>query len=133
PDAETNTASVAHADQFDPDPTNNQASATVTPQQADIRVKKVVDRIVINVGDPVVYTVTVTNAGPNDATDVQLTDPLPGGVSFAFATPSQGSYDPTTGLWDVGTVVNGANAVLQVHGVLVSPNPQLNTATIAHS
>src|SRR5262249_35700527 len=133
PTPQTNTASISHSDQFDPDPTNNTASATETPQQADLQVKKVVDRIVINVGDPLVYTVTVTNAGPNNATDVQLTDPLPAGVVFAFATTSQGTYDPTTGLWDVGTVANGADAVLQIHGVLVSPDPQVNTATVTHS
>jgi uncharacterized repeat protein (TIGR01451 family) len=133
PNPQTNTASIAQSDQFDPDPTNNSASATETPPQADLQVKKVVDRIVINVGDPVVYTVTVTNAGPNNATDVQLIDQLPSGVSFAFDTPSQGSYDPATGLWDAGTVANGATAILQIHGVLISPNPQLNTATITHS
>src|SRR5262249_61623920 len=73
------------------------------------------------------------NAGPSNATNVRLTDVLPGGVSFAFATPSQGSYDAGTGLWDVGTVANGSTATLQIHGVLVSPDPQLNTATLTHS
>src|SRR5262249_36513357 len=115
------------------DPTNNQASAAVTPQLADLQVKKVVDRLAPNVGEPVVYTVTLTNAGPNDATGVQLTDLLPAGVSFALDTPSQGSYDAATGLWDVGTVANGAVALLQIHGVLVSADPQLNTATITNA
>ena len=34
PDAQTNTASVADADQFDPTTANNTASATLTPQPA---------------------------------------------------------------------------------------------------
>jgi uncharacterized repeat protein (TIGR01451 family) len=133
PSAQTNIASITHSDQFDPDPTNNQSSATETPQQADLSVKKVVDRFTPNVGDPIVYTVTLTNNGPNNATNVQLNDLLPTGVTFAFSTPSQGTYDPATGVWDVGTVANGAMAILQIHGQLVSPNPQLNVVDITQS
>ena len=43
PSATTNTATIAHADQFDPDTTNNTASVVVTPQQADLALAKTVD------------------------------------------------------------------------------------------
>src|SRR3954462_14148390 len=36
PSAATNTATISHSDQFDPDTTNNSAVATETPQQADL-------------------------------------------------------------------------------------------------
>ena len=36
PAAQTNTATISHADQFDPNTANNTASATETPQQADL-------------------------------------------------------------------------------------------------
>ena len=55
-------------------------------------------------GDTITYTVTLSNNGPNTATGVQVTDLLPAGLSFVSATPSQGTYDPGTGLWTVGTV-----------------------------
>src|SRR5262249_18510835 len=51
PDAQTNTATITAADQFDPDPGNNQASATVTSQQADLEVAKTVSDATPNVGD----------------------------------------------------------------------------------
>ena len=38
--AQTNTAAISHADQFDPNTANNTASATETPQQADLAVIK---------------------------------------------------------------------------------------------
>src|SRR6185369_5610365 len=78
PDAQTN----SHADQFDPDCGNNQASAIETPQQADLQVQKSVNDPHPNVGDVIVYTVTLTNNGPDAASNVQVTDLLPGGLSF---------------------------------------------------
>src|SRR5436190_1537872 len=42
PLAQTNTGTITHADQFDPNTGNNTASATETPQQADLVVAKTV-------------------------------------------------------------------------------------------
>src|SRR5262249_48604700 len=42
PAARTNTAAVSHSDQFDPITTNNSASVTETPQQADLALTKTV-------------------------------------------------------------------------------------------
>ena len=51
PQPTTNTGTVSHADQFDPDPADNTDDATVTPQQADLEVTKAVDKPAPNVGD----------------------------------------------------------------------------------
>jgi len=45
----------------------------------------------IRVGGTLVYTVTVTNRGPDPATNVQLVDPLPGTLVVLAAAASQGS------------------------------------------
>src|SRR5262249_37865040 len=71
-----NTAKIGPTQQFDPNPTNNQASATVTPQQADLAVAKMVSNATPNVGDIVTFTISLTNAGPDPATNVQVTDLL---------------------------------------------------------
>lgn len=63
--------------------------------------------------DTTTITVTVQNAGPADA-DVTVTDMLPAGLSFVSATPSAGTYTAGTGLWDVGSLANGATATLQI-------------------
>jgi len=60
----------------------------------------------------IIWTVTVTNKGPGDATGVEVTDLLPAGLTFVSATASQGSYDETTGLWTVGDLASGATATL---------------------
>ncbi len=98
----TNTATISHADQFDPVASNNTAGAAVTPQQADLALAKTVSNPTPNVGDTITYTITLTDDGPNTATNGQVTDLLPTGLSFVSATPSQGAYNSTTGLWSVG-------------------------------
>ncbi len=132
--AETNTASIRHSDQFDPDTGNNTASATETPQRADLQLDKIVSDPTPNVGDTVTFLVTLNNNGPDAATNVRVTDLLPAGLSLVSpATPSQGSYDGGTGVWDVGSLANGAQATLALQARVDSPSAQTNTATISHS
>ena len=69
-----------------------------------------------NVGDTVTFTVTLSNKGPNAATNVQVSDPLPAGLLLVSATPSQGVYDSGSGLWTVGTGDPDYAAVASAHG-----------------
>jgi uncharacterized repeat protein (TIGR01451 family) len=131
--ATVNTATIAHADQFDPVTTNNTATSSSTPLSADLSVTKTVSSSTPNVGDTISYTVTLRDNGPNDATNVTLGDPLPAGLTFVSATPSQGTYDPASGIWTVGGVANQSSAVLTVRATVESPNPETNVATITHS
>jgi uncharacterized repeat protein (TIGR01451 family) len=130
PGALTNTAAISHADQFDPDPTNNSASATETPP-ADLLVLKSVSNATPNVGDTIIFTVTLSDQGPNDATNVQVTDLLPAGLTFVSAAPSQGTYTSGTGLWDVGTVSTSVVQTLIINATVASPDALTNTAAIS--
>ena len=62
---------------------------------------------------------SVTNraiAGAETATGVVVTDTLPSGVTAQLATggASQGTFDPATGAWDVGTLAVGQTATLEL-------------------
>jgi uncharacterized repeat protein (TIGR01451 family) len=133
PNAQTNSATITASDQADPNPNNNAASVAETPQQADLALVKTVSTATPNVGDQITFTITLTNAGPQTATGVQATDLLPAGLTFVSAIPSQGTYTPGTGLWNVGTVTTGAPATLQITATVVSPNAQTNSAAITDS
>ncbi len=130
PNAQTNTATIGHSDQFDPVTTNNSASATETPQQADLALTKTVSPTAPNVGDTVTYVVTLTNKGPDTATDVRVTDLLPASLTFISATPSVGAYDSVGGLWTIASLANAGQATLTLNAVVAIPTPQTNTATI---
>ena len=133
PKRQKNKAKISHADQVDPHKSNNSASATETPQQADLGLAKTVSNRTPNVGDVVAFTVTLSNKGPDAATNVQVSDPLPAGLVFMSATPSQGAYDSGSGLWTVGTVTSTMQQTLQLIATVVSPSARTNTAAISHA
>ena len=118
----TNTAQVQSVDQFDPNSTpgngvaaeNDQASVTVTPQRADLSVTASVDDPSPNVGDQVVFTITVANAGPSAATGVTVDVVLPAGLTSVSSSTAAGSYDAETGIWTIGDVPSGGSVQLQL-------------------
>ena len=85
---------------------------------ADIQVGKAVDNLLPQVGQNVTFTVTVTNLGPTAASNIQLLDHLPLGLSYVPSTVSQGTYDANTGEWSVGGLVLNGVATLTVTGLV---------------
>jgi uncharacterized repeat protein (TIGR01451 family) len=111
---QTNTATITAADQFDPDPNDNTSTVGVTPQQADLSVTKQVNSSQVFIGSNAVYTVVVRNSGADAATNVSVLDPIPVGLTFVQAAAGQGTYDPVTGVWSVGTLASGASETLRL-------------------
>ena len=82
PAAQTNTATISDADQFDPNTGNNTASATETPQQADLSLVKFVNGQDadsptgphVAAGSTVTFTYVVTNTGNVPVSDVVVSD-----------------------------------------------------------
>jgi len=130
----TNTASITATDQVDPNNSNNSNSVDITVQCADLEVSKSVDEPNPGKGDTVKYTVTVTNNGPDSATNVKLTDELPSGVTYKSATITQGNYNSITGIWTVGGLNNGVSAILTISAIVDTDACSvavINTASIA--
>ena len=61
-----------------------------------------------------------TNSGPGIATNVDLTDLLPAGLTPTALNGgiTQGSYDPATGLFSIGTLQVGQTATLTLEGTV---------------
>jgi uncharacterized repeat protein (TIGR01451 family) len=76
----------------------------------------------------VVFTLTATNNGPADATNVVVTDTLPAGLLYVSDTCGGGNGTPWT--WTVGNLANGASASCSVTMGVLAPGPVTNTATI---
>jgi len=129
----TNTTSAVIADQSDPDITNNVGNATIVPTAfIDLSLTKTVlnNETSPLVGDQITFEIRVDNEGPTEATGVQATDVLPSGYDFKFYSSSIGTYNPVTGLWNIGTLEIGNTAVLLVHVTVLEEGEYLNCAEI---
>jgi uncharacterized repeat protein (TIGR01451 family) len=110
----SNTASLTAVDQTDTNGTNDSDSADITVIAVDVAVTKSVDDPAPNEGGAIVYTITATNNGPDMATQIDVTDVLPAGVTYVSDSPSQGTYNSGTGVWDVGNLIDDAFATLAI-------------------
>lgn len=114
----------------DVNPANNTASITPVPvASADLGITKTVDNAAPFVGDNVSFTITVTNAGPSEATGVNVADVLPVGYSFGSATPSTGRW--TAPDWAVGSLAKGASATLTMLATVNAMGAYANSATVS--
>ncbi len=95
---------------------------TATGGTADLELSNVVNNTSPNAGDNVTFTLTVSNAGEDDATGVSVENLLPDGFEFV-SSAGVGNYDPTTGIWTIGDVANGGIATLNITAEVVNAAP----------
>jgi uncharacterized repeat protein (TIGR01451 family) len=103
------------------------------PDQADLSIDKVADPDPVSPGQELTYTITVSNAGPDDADGVTVDDTLPSGVTLVSVSSSQGACVSLP--CDLGTLaVNGggeATVTVVVHVEATAANPLENTAVVS--
>ena len=91
-------------------------TVTITNRQvkADLVVDKIVNKSTLMPGQgTATFTLSVTNAGPDAATEVKLTDVLPAGLTVVGSpTASQGSWSGL--VWNVGDLASGASATATI-------------------
>ncbi len=121
----------------DPNNTNDSSSAaistTLSGDSADLAiVKTVVGPDPVQAGDVLTYLLTVNNSGPADATNVIVTDSLSNYTGTPTATPSQGScsFSSSTFTCNLGTVLNGGSATVQIAVRPTSSGSRSNTGSV---
>ncbi len=125
----TATASVT-----DPAPGNNSATDddTVLMPEADLSITKMDSADPVAGGDNLVYTITVDNAGPSDATNVVVTDNLPADVTLVSTA---GCAEDPSGVptCTLGVVLSGGSAsyTISVDVDLTFAGMLSNTATVS--
>ncbi|MEZ4979151.1 MAG: Ig-like domain-containing protein, partial [Chitinophagales bacterium] len=98
---------------------------------ADIAVVKTANTLSPTVGGTIVFTVTVSNNGPNNATGIVLNDILPSGYTYV-SDNGGGSYNNVTGVWTVGNISNtGPSRSLQITATVLSTGNYTNVATVS--
>jgi uncharacterized repeat protein (TIGR01451 family) len=131
-----NVVAMAYADQPDSNLNNNDATANVKVNGADLGLTNGEDNTSPSVGDTVTFTVTLTNNGPLDDTGIIVTDIVPAGLTYSSSVADQGTYSATTGIWTVGSVANTGTATLTLKVTVnsgMATQKITSTAKITHS
>jgi uncharacterized repeat protein (TIGR01451 family) len=128
-----NTATASSSDNANTPVQSSASDSYTVTQQADVSVTKTAAPTPVAVGEPVTYTLTARNAGPSDATDVVVSDPLPAGMGFVSGSAGCAPVGATVGC-TAARLAPGASAQFQV---VTRPDASLagqtvpNTATVA--
>jgi uncharacterized repeat protein (TIGR01451 family) len=80
---------------------------------ADLSVIQTATPSKFQVGQNGTYTIIITNAGPDLAADVVVTDTLPSEVTFVSASPSAVLGDGVL-VWPLGAILSGASSTITV-------------------
>ena len=107
---------------------SNVTTFNVIPK-VDNSVSKSVSKTVFDFEDVVVWTLNVTNKGPNDATGVVIYDVLPDGLTW-IDDNTKGKYDPKTGKLDVGVLKVNETAVYEIRTVIEKTGVLVNKVNI---
>jgi uncharacterized repeat protein (TIGR01451 family) len=88
------------------------------------------------VGSDLHYKIAVGNAGPDEATNVTVTDDLPSAtlVSFGNATPSQGTCNPPSGgtiTCNLGTLTAASSATVDILVAPIAPGTLTDTVSVS--
>jgi large repetitive protein len=127
-----NGASVASA-QSDGNSGNSSSSAsgvTVNAPSADLTIAKTTAATSAVIGSNITYSIALTNNGPDTATTVSMTDPLPSSLLFQSIAPPAGFTCATPAVGASGTITcNGASLASGATATFVLVVRVANTAT----
>jgi uncharacterized repeat protein (TIGR01451 family) len=124
----------AHDENGHPLTASDDARVDITPRLIDLVIVK-------DASSPtplngiVNYSLKVTNKGPDTATDVQLADPAPAGITYLTANPSQGTCNLSAALvtCSLGSIAPGQTVTIAVTGRATVVGTLTNTATVTGS
>ena len=111
-DVLTNTVTMANPS--DTNPSNNTYRDLIIVNSADLKVTKAVSNAAPLEGEKISFTVEVRNKGPDTANGVVLYDKLPAGLTYLSSTISSGTYNSSTGHWEIGSISMGTTEKLKI-------------------
>ncbi len=111
-----NSAAVATPTQTTPDSVPNGTAKIDIIDTADVKTEKTADKAAYLPGDPITYTVTVTNNGPAAAKTPTVSDTLPSSVQSAQFSVDGGAPAPWSGSTTLANIPAGAKRVVTISG-----------------
>ena len=100
---------------------------------ADLAINENIKKIKNHVGKEILITVTVRNNGPGQSLNTIVKDILPPELSYILYISNYGTYNPHTGVWNIGNLPDGALATLIIKCILNQGLGFTNTAVVSSS
>ncbi len=82
---------------------------------ADLSITKTVSDDNPSNGDNITFIITITNDGPGNSAWAQVADILPSGFEYISHSATNGTYNPLTGIWDIGFITVGTTETLTIN------------------
>ncbi|MCL2531094.1 MAG: DUF11 domain-containing protein [Oscillospiraceae bacterium] len=128
----TNMATVSSVTP-DPDLSNNKATQlTPVNSAADLSITKSASKKDAQLGDEIIYTITLQNHGPDHAQNVSLFDDVPTGlIDVSFSDDDGITWQPWIGRHSVGLLAPDENRVYLIRGTIDEFGTIGNTAFVS--
>ena len=81
-------------------------------------------------GNKVTWGLYVVNNGPDKAVNARVTDVLPKTLKYISSVATKGTYDANTGIWSIGDMENGENAVMMLETIVLTTGDITNEARV---
>ena len=109
------------------------ADLAVAQGAADLQIAKIADKRTVKIGETVTYTITLTNLGPDVATDIVFGDPIPDQLNLVSSTCGNVSAFCTVASLDRGASVTLAVVATPIANLAHSERRVTNSAFIEES
>ncbi len=119
---------------LDPTTPNYVNSVTAAREEVDLTISKQAQMNEVSLGSPITYTLTITNNGPDAASNVTVVDSLPNGLAVELKdVTSNGTciMEASVITCTLGQVSAGATSIIKVVGAAMLPGTLVNTATVS--